>query len=359
MSHSQMIQQVLIRILLSPIAAAYGLGVSIRNALYQVGFLKGTRFNVPVISVGNLTMGGAGKTPHVEYLATWLSQYINVSILSRGYKRKTKGFLAVQGHHQVEQVGDEAVQYRRKFPHLGIYVSESRVLGIPKIVADRPDSQTILLDDGFQHRAVSPGLNILLTEFDRPFATDYLLPVGRLREWRRGYQRADIIIVTKCPTNLGENERSRLIELIRPLDHQQVFFTRYRYGRPYHLFYPSMQTSLHPALSILALSGIAKTDYFLRHLEENVAEVKAIEYEDHHYFSKYEVAHLKKEFDAIENQQKIIVTTQKDATRLERHQSYLRSENLPIYVLPAFVSFDRDEHLFNQSIQNFLLQFKI
>ena len=354
-----MIQQFLIKVLLSPIAVVYGAGVALRNALYGVGFLKGTHFNIPVISVGNLTMGGAGKTPHVEYIGRWLSQYIDVSILSRGYKRKTRGFLEANVHHRVEHVGDEAVQYKRKFPQLGIYVSESRVLGIPKILIDRPETQTILMDDGFQHRAVKPGLNILLTEFEKPFTKDYLLPVGRLREWRQGANRADVIIVTKCPPTITSAQKDSLSKELNLKEGQKLFFSRYLYGAPYHMFYPAMKVSIHPNMEILVISGIAKTGYLLRYLEDRAALVKSIEYDDHHVFTNYEVAQLKKQFDALQGNQKIILTTEKDAVRLERHADYIRKEKLPIYVLPAFVSFEEDEADFQQLIQNYLLKFKV
>ena len=353
-----MIQEFLFKALISPIALLYGTGVAIRNALYNIGFLKGSSFTIPIISVGNLTVGGAGKTPHVEYLSEWLSKYIEISILSRGYKRQSKGFLEANLYHRVEQVGDEAVQYKRKFPQLGIYVSESRVLGIPKIIANRPQTQTIILDDGFQHRAVSAGLNILLTEFDRPFTRDYLLPVGRLREWRQGYRRADIIIVTKCPAVVKQEEKDRLILEIGLTKSQHLFFTRYIYGSPYHMFYPSMKATFHQNMHVLVISAIAKTDYLLDYLSERVAEVKSIEYEDHHQFTNYEVAQLKKQFDHLSGDQKIIITTEKDAVRLERHKEYIRQEEMPIYVLPAFVSFVDLELEFRQLIQNYLLQFK-
>ena len=354
-----MIQQFLIKVLMSPIALIYGVGVTIRNSLYNIGFLKGTQFNIPVISVGNLTMGGAGKTPHVEYLGHWLSQYIEVSILSRGYKRKSRGFLEVNIHHRVEDVGDEAVQYKRKFPHLGIYVSESRVLGIPKILADRPETQTILMDDGFQHRAVIPGLNVLLTEFEKPFTKDYLLPVGRLREWRQGAKRADVIIVTKCPDGISAAEKESFSTELNLREGQHLFFSRYKYGVPYHMFYPAMTVTIHEKMEILVISGIAKTGYLLRYLEERAALVKSIEYDDHHIFSNYEVAQLKKQFDGLVGVQKIILTTEKDAVRLERHAEYIRREELPIYVLPAYVSFDDRSADFHQLIENYLLKFKV
>ena len=353
-----MIQRFIFRLLMAPFALLYGIGVAGRNMLYNIGFLKATSFSIPIISVGNLTVGGAGKTPHVEYLTSWLSQYIDVAVLSRGYKRSTRGFLEVGVHHRVEEVGDEALQYKRKFPMLGVFVSESRVLGVPKIIARQPQTQTILLDDGFQHRAIKPGLNILLTEFDHPFQQDYLLPMGRLREWRSGAQRADIIIVTKCPDHLSEQQKKEMFQALEP-GRQQVFFTYYRYAPLRHIFYPAMTVNLHSEMDVLVISAIAKTEYLLKYLEHKVSHVKSIEYEDHHQFTNYEVAQLKKQFDIMESQKKIIVTTEKDAVRLERHARFIQEEKLPIFVLPVFVAFHGEEELFKRTVQNHLLEFKV
>ncbi|MCL4153106.1 UNVERIFIED_CONTAM: hypothetical protein GTU68_053341, partial [Idotea baltica] len=173
---------------------------------YDSGILKSTSFNVPVISVGNLSVGGAGKTPHVEYLIMLLQDYLNVAVLSRGYKRKSKGFRWVNRKDQVTQTGDEPLQFKRKFPETAVAVCESRNIGIPMMLQGKKDIQTILLDDAFQHRSVVPGLNILLTTYDEPYTRDYLLPSGRLREFRSSAKRADVIIVTKCPDDISTPE---------------------------------------------------------------------------------------------------------------------------------------------------------
>ncbi len=353
-----MIQKFLFKVLMTPFALLYGLGVSARNLLYRVGFFKSVEFNVPIISIGNLSMGGAGKTPHVEYLAQWLNQYVDVAVLSRGYKRKTKGFLEVVGRHQVQQVGDESLQYKRKYPELGVFVSESRVLGIPKILANHPNTQLIILDDAFQHRAVAPGLNILLTEFDQPFTRDHLLPVGRLREWRSAHERADLLVISKCPDPLPEEDRDQMVNSFHPFPREKIFFTQYRYGRPYHLFYHSMTISLHSSMAVLMVSAIANTDYLRQYVEREAGLVKSIEYPDHHYFTNYEIAQLHKQFEVIEAKDKIILTTEKDAVRLEDHQSYIRRHQLPIYVLPIKVEFANRESEFRFIVQNFLMDFK-
>ena len=198
-----MVRDFILKVLLSPFAILFGIGVAFKNILYRVGLLKGLRFSIPVINLGNLTVGGAGKTPHTEYLIRLLKEYITVSTLSRGYGRSTKGYLHVHAGNTADQVGDEPLQYKRKFPDITVAVCESRSLGIPKLIQHNPNVQSILLDDAYQHRSVEPALNILLTEHDHRFTHDFLLPVGRLREWRSAYKRADRIIVTKCPHDLS------------------------------------------------------------------------------------------------------------------------------------------------------------
>lgn len=353
-----MIQRILFKILMSPFALLYGIGVSVRNWFYNIGFLKSISFGVPVISIGNLTVGGAGKSPHIEYLVGWLSQYLEIAVLSRGYKRKTKGFLPVSGYNTADQVGDEPLQFKRKFAETSVYVSESRVIGIPKILSQTPDTQLILLDDAFQHRSVKPGLNILLTEYDHPYTKDFLLPMGRLREWRFAANRADIVLVTKCPPSLDDQEKATFVDQLNLQGHQSVFFTKYQYLRPYHFLYPSVSITLQPPMNALVVSAIARTDYLLHYLEGQLDEVRTIEYEDHHDFSRYEVAQIKEQFDKWDVEHKVLITTQKDAVRLEKHVNFIREHELPIFVLPVQVTFLGGEDQFQDLVKGFLLDFK-
>src|SRR5690606_2480166 len=233
-----MINQWVLKLLLLPLALLYGAGVAIRNGLYNIGLLRGVVFNVPVISVGNLSVGGTGKSPHIEYLLRLLHEYLYLAVVSRGYKRKTTGYVEVRPELDATQSGDEPLQVKRKFPHVPVVVSESRSLAIPRVIARYPQTQAILLDDGFQHREVVPELNIMLTEYNRLYTRDVLLPVGRLREWRGGARRADMIIVTKCPPALSAEERRTIAEEVRREDRQQVFFSRYIYGHPYKMYGP-------------------------------------------------------------------------------------------------------------------------
>lgn len=354
-----MIQSLLVKILLAPLSLLYGLGVSLNQFFYRKGILKSVEFSVPVIAVGNLSVGGAGKTPHIEYLINLLKDYIQVATLSRGYKRKTQGFRVISRFDTALEAGDEPLQFHRKFPEVLVSVSESRAFGIPEIVKHMPSTQVVLLDDAFQHLAVKPGLNILLTEYDRPFTEDYLLPSGRLREWRSAYERAHVMIVSKCPDDLTEDERDTMLRALKPHSYQQVFFSKYQYEQPYLLFNPKYKLQLDQNLDVLLVSAIASTDYLTRYLEGQVRQLYTRDFEDHHYFSNFEVGQIARQFELMEHPRKIILTTEKDATRLELHKEFLQEKKLPVFVLPISVSFLFDEGAaFDALVKNYLLDFK-
>lgn len=353
-----MSEDIVIRVLLLPLALLYGIGVGIRNLFYRVGVLKSVRFDVPVISVGNMSVGGTGKSPHIEYLLRWLNQYIEPAVLSRGYGRKTEGFRTVGVLDTADLSGDEPLQFKRKFQDIPICVSESRALGVPELIKRYPGVQCVLLDDAFQHLSVTPGLNILLTEFKRPFTRDWLLPAGRLREWRYGYRRADIIIVTKCPVELESKQRFDMLTELDPYPRQEVYFSKYRYGVPYDMLRPDVRRNLDLDTDVLLISAIANADYLLNYLGETVRSVRTFEFEDHHYFVEDDLKELLRRFAALESGNKIILTTEKDATRLELHQAFIWQSGLPIFVLPAeVVFFDDDETLFQEAVKKFLLGF--
>lgn len=353
-------QTVLAKILLFPFALLYGVGVSLRNFLFQSKVIRSVTFDVPVISVGNLSVGGAGKTPQIEYLIELLQPYINVATLSRGYKRKTEGFIAVQPEHTALQVGDEPLQYKRKYPDVFVTVGEDRAFAIPKLMMQKPDTQVILLDDAFQHRAVTPHLNILLTEYAKPYYEDFLLPVGRLREWTSGAKRADVIIITKCPNVMTEEDKNRIIKGLNPEARQRVFFSYYDYPRaPYYILNSQYSANLHPKLDILMVSGIARADYLIDWLNPKVNSVRLMEFADHHFFTNSDIGQIKRVFDSIESENKIILTTEKDAVRFQLHFDYLVKEQIPIFALPTKVAFHFNENeTFNKMIKDFLLEFR-
>lgn len=356
-----MVNQWILKILLLPLAILYGLGVAIHNGLYSMGLLKGVTFSIPVISVGNLTVGGTGKTPHTEHLIRMLHEYLPLAVVSRGYKRKTTGYLEVAPHHDATQSGDEPLQYKRKYPHVPVAVAESRSFAIPQVIRAHPNTRVILLDDGYQHREVVPGLNILLTEYNRLYTSDWLLPVGRLREWRGGAKRADIIVVTKCPDNLPPTEMDRIETDVKKRPDQKVFFSRYRYGLPYKMYGQGERLALHKELDVLLVVAIAGTEYLLEYVDGQSGEVRMLAFNDHHPFSNFDISDIAQHFKYMpEGRERIILTTEKDAMRLDTHRELLRQMDLPIYILPVAVEFIGDDpSSFDQAVKAWLLNFKL
>lgn len=355
-----MVDQWILKILLAPLAALYGVGIAIRNGLYNLGLLRGVSFSIPVISIGNLSVGGTGKTPHTEYLVRLLHEYLKIGILSRGYRRKSIGYIEVQPFHDASHVGDEPLQFKRKFPHVQVAVAESRSLAIPQLIRTYPDIQMILLDDGFQHREVNAGLNILLTEYNRLYTRDWLLPVGRLREWRNAADRADIIIVTKCPDELGETEMSKISNEVLQDSDQQVFYSSYQYGRPYKMYHGADRLVLDDNLNVLMVAAIAGTEFMMEYVESKAGDVRLLEYNDHHPFSNFDIGDIERYFKQMpESQPRIILTTEKDAMRLDTHRELLQKLDLPLYILPVAVRFmGKEPDVFDRVIKDWLLNFK-
>lgn len=354
-------QNWLSRVLLSPFSLLYGIGVTMRNLCYDAELLKSSSFSLPVISVGNLSIGGAGKTPHVEYLIKLLKDYANVATLSRGYKRKTKGFKRIMPRHNALFSGDEPLMYKRKYPDIEVSVAESRTLGIPAIVKSNPAVNVILLDDAYQHRSVAPGLNILLTDYNTPFSRDYLLPAGRLREWRSAYERADVIIVTKCPADLDKSAQEKWQTELNVLPHQRLYFSKYKHLKPY-----SFSTGLRDldlledSGQLILISAIASTSYLRKYLNQTEYDIHYLEYEDHHNFTVEDLDYISQVFENAPSANKIILTTEKDAVRLDIHRKKIESLGLKIYVLPVEVEFLFDEKdSFDAEIKDFLLNFKV
>ncbi len=324
------------RFLLYPFALLYGGITWIRNRLYDSGFFSSVVFDVPVISVGNLSAGGTGKTPHIEYLVRLLQPHYTVATMSRGYKRATRGFILADDAVNAQTIGDEPMQYYTKFPGLVVSVAEERMTGIPDLLTQRPDVEVILLDDAYQHRTVKPGLNILLTEYSSPFYSDHVLPYGRLREQRSGYRRADVIVVSKCPPDMAQSEAEQVIQRIRPLPHQQVFFSCIRYGTLYDLW---EGTPVDPAAhSVVLVCGIANPGPLIRTVSQAAENVRVMTFPDHHYFSDGDLEKIHTAFRES-GSKGMVVTTEKDAQRLRLHGEKLRQWQLPVAVLPVEVGF--------------------
>ncbi|MGX5818996.1 tetraacyldisaccharide 4'-kinase [Chitinophaga lutea] len=324
--------------LLYPFSLLYGLVLWIRNRLYDGGMLTSVEFDLPVISVGNLSVGGTGKTPHVEYLIRLLKDRYRVATLSRGYNRKTRGYLLAGADSTASDIGDEPMQFHRKYPDVTVCVGEERMLAVPQLLGDRPETQVILLDDAFQHRSIKPGLNLMVTDYSRRFTRDHVVPAGRLREGRKGYLRADAIIVSKCPPALSEQEKTAITREIDPQPHQQLYFTTLQYGSPFPLL-PEGPAAIPPGASVLVACGIARPEPLVQHLLQSHTNVHLLAFPDHYYYSQKDLEKMKQELDALEGSDKVIVTTEKDAVRLQLLADRIRALQLPLMVLPVEVQF--------------------
>lgn len=355
-----MTQHIVLKILLAPFSLLYGLIIGARNVLYESGLLKSSSFDIPVIGVGNLSMGGSGKTPHVEYLINLLKPYINVGVLSRGYLRKTTGYREVMRENTATEVGDEPLQYKLKYPEVVVSVAERRAIGIPLMIGDHPSLQTIILDDAFQHRAVTPGLNILLTDYKYPFTKDHLLPAGRLREGRAAASRADVIIVSKCPADISLEERENWRKKLKQDEKTEVFFSTYEYGTPYFMYDTSKKLELDLDTEAILLSGIAKPIYLEEYVQSKVGFINIHSYEDHHDFKPHEISLVHRALQELKGDKKVVITTEKDSTRLDKHREFLQKHNIPIYILPIRVKFIEEEgQRFDTFVKDFLLNFKV
>lgn len=343
----------LLKPLLYPLSFLYGGIVWLRNKLYDGGVLSSVSFSIPVICVGNLSTGGTGKTPHIEYLIRLLQYRYKTATMSRGYKRRTRGFFLAGPGTDASQIGDEPMQFFQKFPEVSVSVCEDRMTGIPYLLRKVPDTDVILLDDAFQHRSVKPGLNILITDFNKPFYKDYVLPFGSLREGRKAYHRADIIIVSKCPLNLEQKVQQDMIGRIKPLSHQKVYFSGIGYHRMFDFFTGELYTPANSTHMVL-VSGIAKPEPMLEHLRTLAAGVHLLRYPDHHYFTQNNLEEIKQTYANWDTPDKIIVTTEKDAMRLAMHNDTLAAWNVRIVVAPIVITFLKDAALFDQDIIQYI-----
>ena len=336
---------------LLPFSLLYGMVMWFRNKCFDLGFFKSHLFNIPLISVGNISAGGTGKTPHVEYIIRLLNDFPSKAILSRGYGRKTKGFQSVVATSKAIQVGDEPLQYAQKFKDVSIAVQEDRVRAIKKLINEGVG--LIVLDDAFQHRWVRPGLNILLTTYANLYINDFLLPVGRLREGKFSVLRADVIIVTKTPKALLPVDKKRLIEQISPWPHQQLCFSYYDYSHPVNIF--NKEEEPLEEQQILLLTGIADAQSIKDYLMGKVEVVKHLEYKDHHTYSLKDVEKIKEAWEEVKSSKKLILTTEKDAVRLQEFKEEL--QGLSICYLPVEVSFHEGEK-FNDLVLSYVRENK-
>lgn len=327
-----------IRILLFPLVPIYFLVTRIRNILFDKGLLKSKAYNIPVICVGNLSTGGTGKTPMIEYLIRLLSEHHELAVLSRGYKRDTKGFILANSHSSVLDIGDEPFQFHRKFNTVSVAVAEKRVEGIDRLLALENPPNCILLDDAYQHRYVKAGFNILLTSYQQPFFKDLVLPTGNLREPKSGYKRADIIIITKCPLALSQEEKDSITEQIKVLPHQSVFFSSISYSK--NVFNQNGLMTLNELENFTLVTGIADPGPLIEFLKGKGLVFKHLSFPDHHNFTSEEVSNLSKE--------SLIITTEKDFVRLSESEEL----NTNLWYLPIEFVLD-DPQRFKSLILNY------
>ncbi|QVY65839.1 tetraacyldisaccharide 4'-kinase [Polaribacter sp. Q13] len=303
-----------LRFLLFPFAIIYDVVTSIRNFFFEVGVFKQTSFKIPVIVVGNLSVGGTGKTPQIEYLIRLLKVSFKTAVLSRGYKRKTEGFVLLNSTHSAEDVGDEPLQYFKKFSAINVAVDANRAEGIIRLINEN-SPEVILLDDAYQHRKVKGSFYILLTKFDDLFTDDFLLPTGNLRESRSGAKRADVILVTKCPINLSESSKNKVEEKLKKF-HKKVFFTTISYDDKTAGSESVLVDDLKN-YEILLITGIANPTPLLSFLNEKKVNFKHLKFPDHHHFTEHEIVTIKEEYADLKSSKKLILTTEKDYVRLE------------------------------------------
>ncbi len=343
---------------LLPLSWLYGIGVRVRNWMFNIGLLKTQSYDIPIIAVGNITVGGSGKTPHVEYLISLLHDKLKVGVLSRGYKRKSHGYVLADSTTPMREIGDEPYQMRQKFDDIYVAVDKKRREGIDRLTTDdtTKDVDVILLDDAYQHRYVKPGVNILLVDYHRLIIYDKLLPAGRMREPQDGKSRADIVIVTKCPKDLKPMEFRVLKRAMDLYPYQELFFTTLQYESLKMVFGDKRLpiADLPHDINILLLTGIASPQQMIVDLQAVSRNITPLTFGDHHQFTANEMEHVNSTFASMKSP-KIIITTEKDATRLATVEGMSEETRQNIYALPIRIRFMLDgEEEFNNKIISYV-----
>jgi len=337
--------------LLYPFGAVYHLITATRNKLYDWKIKTSTSFDLPIICIGNIAVGGTGKTPLTEYLIRLLQKEFTIATLSRGYGRKTKEYTEASSDSSSLEVGDEPAQYKRKFPTLTVVVENKRVKGVQQLLTNHPSTNLILLDDAYQHRAIKAGLNIVVTDYNNPLTNDYLLPAGNLRESEYGIKRADLIIVSKCPSDLSENEQEKIIKSLKFHSPESIYFTRINYGNIYHIFSGEHLVNHSSKIDAVLVTGIGNPKPLQNHITKHFNSMTPLAYSDHHEFSVNDIQSITQTFDGLKSANKIILTTEKDASRLLKIKEL---EKLPIYCIEIEVAFLNKKDKFNTQIETYV-----
>ncbi len=351
----------IIRFFLYPLAFVYGGITTLRNFFYDMGFLSSKKHDFPVISVGNLSMGGTGKSPHVEYLIRLLKRKIKIATLSRGYGRKTTGFIKVSPNHSFLDVGDEPKVFKDNYPYLNVFVDANRNRGIKNIIEKYPETKCVILDDAFQHRSLKPGLSILLTDYSKLYIKDIMLPTGGLREPQWGALRADVIVVTKCPSIFSPVDARAIRKQLKTKPYQKVYFSYLSYNsiKPVYENNHPKNIKLGKEKDILLFTGIAKPSILEYHLKDTVNSIRHLRFGDHHNFMINDIMKILREFDQIKGKNKIIITTEKDAVRLQSAGIKELLGDKPIYFIPVQVQFHgKDKEEFDEQIIEYVTRNK-
>ena len=341
--------------LLLPIALLHHIILKIRHKLYDWHFLTSLRIEKPVIGVGNLNLGGTGKTPTVEYLTKLLKAHYRTAILSRGYGRKGKGFKLADSQCTYRDIGDEPMQYFIKLPDIKVAVDADRLEGARTLFLDKDAPEVILLDDAFQHRRIRAGLEILLTDYHRLYVDDHLFPAGTLRDVKSAARRANIIVVSKTPVGLSETEKQQIARKLKPTADQRLYFSYLEYKKPQPLNSIARNHAFEDADSALVFSGIANNEPFVEEMRKRFSKVISISFGDHHAYSETDIQAILKHYAELDGERKIIVTTEKDVARLANSPYLCQFENVPLFALPIGVRFHEEEK-FNKEIMDYVRQ---
>lgn len=344
------------KIILFPFAWLYGWIIRFRHFLFNKGILRSEFFEIPVISVGNISFGGTGKTPLTEYLVRLLIDNYKIATLSRGYGRKSKGFLIGNQFSMYKDIGDEPMQYLKKFKkQIVVAVSEKRREGIINLMENDTDLDVVLLDDAFQHRYVKPGLSILLTDFHKLYKEDYLLPVGTLRDTINAVKRADIILVSKSHKVLSPITRKRITDILKPEQHQSLYFSYLEYGDLLPLFDSNTEPVPEKVNTIILFSGVANSYPLQEHLHDMCIELHVVDFFDHHVYRKKDIDLIINKYEEAFTRKKIIVTTEKDAMRLVNSPYLSAFQNLPVYYKPVRVKLHKpDDQKFDNQVLTYV-----
>lgn len=343
------------KLLLYPLSIIYSIVLFIRHKLFDYNIIKSRSFDVPTICVGNLSFGGTGKTPHTEYLIRLLSDSMRVAVLSRGYGRKTRGFVMAHEGVTHEDIGDEPMQYFTKFPGITVAVDEKRGEGVRMLMEMDEKPDVILLDDAYQHRSIKAGLNILLTDYHNIYSKDTLTPAGNLRDIKHAARRADIIIVTKCPAVLDPYSKRNIIESLRPKSHQKVLFSKIIFDELTPVNEAARTVNVSENRSILLFCGIANPYPLEDYMNRKTNSLTIMHFNDHHEYSDNDFDEITGNFEKIIGKKKIAVTTEKDFMRMADNSYLCKFENMPLFTIPIKVRFhDDNEEIFYKEIFDYV-----